>query len=111
MQHITYATTKLLLLISLAALLIVGCNSNDADELTLLIGPEITGCQAEGVRHCMQVQFEAGGEVELFPNPIVGFQYEQGFNYEVRVRRTPIEDTMFDFEYELIEIVSKEEAY
>lgn len=99
-----------LILLLLFGLFLIGCGRNE-NEVTLFIGPEIVGCQGEGVRHCMQVRYAADGEVELFPNPIIGFEYEQGFNYEIRVRRTPIEDEMFEFEYELIEIVSKEEGY
>ena len=98
-------------LLLLLGLFLIGCGSADTNEITLFVGPEIVGCQGEGVRHCMEVRYAADGEVELFPNPIIGFEYEQGFNYEVRVRRTPIEDAMFEFEYELIEVVNKEAAY
>lgn len=98
--------------ISLLILLgLVACGSKD--DMTLFIGPEIVGCEGQGVRHCFQTKSDLNeAEWTLYPNPIEEFEYEQGFVYEILVAPIVIENEeegMVVAEYVLIEVVSKVE--
>jgi hypothetical protein len=88
---------------------LVACGS--ANEVTLFIGPEIVGCEGQGVRHCLQTKTDSDEpEWTLYPNPILDFEYEQGFVYELRLERIEevvVEEGMMPAEFRVIEVVSK----
>ncbi|WP_420629039.1 META domain-containing protein [Candidatus Leptofilum sp.] len=84
----------------------------DANEeaKTLFVGPELVDCVGVAPQKCMQVKDSLDGEWTLFYDQIVGFEYEPGFEYELRVTETEIENPPADgssIEVALVEIVSK----
>ncbi len=83
------------------------------EEKTLWIGPQLMDCVGVAPMKCMQVKESEDGEWTLFYSQIDGFDYEEGYNYTVRVSVTERENVPADassLEYSLIELISKESA-
>ncbi|WP_420640770.1 META domain-containing protein [Candidatus Leptofilum sp.] len=77
---------------------------------TLFVGSELVDCVGVAPQQCMQVKDSLDGEWTLFYDQIVGFTFEPGFEYELRVTETEIENPPADgssLEVALVEIVSK----
>ena len=106
-QNLLYIGLLLLAIVILALRLTGGGSS---DQTVLIIAPEITGCVGEGIRHCMQIKYDAAEpEWTLYPNIIDGFDFEPGYEYELlveEVERGDRMDTGFPY-YRLVEIVNK----
>ncbi len=84
--------------------MLAACQSQTEGKL-LIVHPEITGCMDYGVRHCMQVKFaETDEEWILFPFEIDGFEFEQGYEYALRVA---VEKDGDEDRYSLLAIESK----
>ncbi|MGB0386655.1 MAG: DUF4377 domain-containing protein [Ardenticatenaceae bacterium] len=86
--------------------------ANMAVEKTVFIGAEQADCQAGvgGPRKCLLIKDDPNAEWELFYDQIAGFEWEEGIEYELRVRITPVENSPVDASlvtYELIEIVNQ----
>ena len=80
------------------------------DSKTLFVGPELVDCVGVGPQECMQVREDAESDWTFFYDQIVGFEYEPGFEYELLVRETEIENPPADgssIEVTLVEVVSK----
>jgi hypothetical protein len=88
-------------------------NSAMPYEETLFVGSTLAECVGVGPQTCMLVRNSPDQEWTYFYDGIKGFEYETGFEYELRVKVTPIANPDADassLEYELIEIVSKTPA-
>ncbi|MGB0388596.1 MAG: DUF4377 domain-containing protein [Ardenticatenaceae bacterium] len=82
-------------------------------EKTLFVGPEEVDCQGVAPQKCYLVKDDPNGEWEYFYDQIVGFEWEAGYHYELRVRITPVENPPADASsvtYELIELISQTPA-
>lgn len=80
------------------------------EEITLFVGPEKVPCVGEGPMECYQVKDTPDGEWRLFYNQIEGFQWEPGYNYELRLNVYQVENPPAggsSLRYELVEEVSK----
>ncbi|MCA9987528.1 MAG: META domain-containing protein [Anaerolineales bacterium] len=84
-----------------------------ATEQTLFVGPEQVDCTGVGPQKCLLVKESADAEYTYFYDAIVGFTWEEGFEYELVVRVVNIPEPPMDassLRYELVEIVSQTEV-
>lgn len=79
-------------------------------EKTLFVGAEQVDCMGVAPQTCLLVKDVDSAEWEYFYDAITGFEWEAGYEYELRVRIIPVENPPADASsvvYELIELVSK----
>ncbi|MDI1429377.1 DUF4377 domain-containing protein [Polyangium sorediatum] len=79
-------------------------------ETTLFVHAERVDCMGVGPMRCMQVREAENKEWERFYDRIEGFSYEEGYAYELRVKREPVANPPADGSSErtlLVKIVSK----
>jgi heat shock protein HslJ len=85
-------------------------STNMPVEKILFVGAEQVDCQGVAPQKCYLVKEEPNAEWEYFYDEIAGFQWEAGYEYELRVRVIPVENPPADASsviYELIEVVSQ----
>ncbi len=79
---------------------------------TWIIGPEFVDCEGgAGPQLCMRIRKSPDGEWQLFYGAIDGFEYEEGYQYEIVVQIDPVENPPADgssLQYTLVELVDKE---
>ena len=81
------------------------------EEVTLYVGPELVDCVGVGPMQCMLVKENPEDDYKYFYSQIEGFEFEPGYEYELRVLVTPVENAPADassLQYTLVEVVSKE---
>ncbi len=74
------------------------------------VGPELVDCVGVAPQKCMQVKTNPDDDYSFFYDTIDGFEYEEGYEYELRVLVEPVQDPPADapaLTYTLIETVSK----
>jgi heat shock protein HslJ len=105
---------KLLLLIAVltcASLVLAGCSPVPAAiEKSVYVGPFLVDCEGVGPQKCLLVKENPDDEYSLFYDQIEGFDYEEGYEYELRVREETVQDPPADasaIKWTLIEVVSK----
>jgi len=62
----------------------------NAGETTLFVHAERVDCMGVGPMRCIQVRELESAEWERFYGRIEGFSYEEGYAYELRVKREPV---------------------
>ena len=80
------------------------------EEISLYVGPQRVPCEGEGPQECYQVKETPDGEWQLFYDEIEGFEWEPGYEYELRVNVYQVENPPAggsSLRYELVEVVSK----
>ncbi len=85
-------------------------SSDQVEEITLFVGPELVDCVGVAPQQCLQVRENPEDNYQLFYDQIEGFDFAPGFEYELRVRREPVADPPADgstFRYALVEEVSR----
>lgn len=85
-------------------------NQKTVTEKTLFVGPQQVDCQGMFPQKCYLVKESPEEPWTYFYQQIEGFNWENGNQYELRVRVIPIENPPADsssIEYELIKIVNK----
>ncbi len=85
----------------------------EGDVVTMYVGPELAECTGAGPQMCMLVKYEPSADYQYFYNQIEGFEFEPGYNYELQVLVTEVENPPADgssLQYTLIEEVSKTPA-
>ena len=107
----------MLRVLTLAALLATlgACGSlePDRDFLTLYVAPNTVDCVGMVPQQCMLTKERPDDDWTYFYGEIVGFTYEPGFNYTLRVERRHIRNPPADgssYEYRLVEVLVKEAA-
>ncbi|MFN2161519.1 MAG: DUF4377 domain-containing protein, partial [Candidatus Promineifilaceae bacterium] len=83
------------------------------EEMTLYVGPELVDCVGAHPQTCMLVRESPDEEYQFFYGQIKGFDYEEGYEYELVVNVTDRENPPQDVspqEYTLVEVVSKTPA-
>jgi heat shock protein HslJ len=92
----------------------MACTSNTlVQSKTLFVSDHLVDCEGVGPQSCMLVKETAEAEWTLFYGQIEGFNYEEGYTYEILVSETQIENPPADgssIKYELKEIISKEKT-
>lgn len=71
-----------------ALLALSGCAATAAEkdqEKTLYVGPSLVDCVGVGPMKCMQVKDLPNAEWTYFYNGIQGFDYEEGYQYKLKV--------------------------
>jgi hypothetical protein len=117
-QQGTIVAGLMLLAMSLAACLeplapgqqIVAPATGQAQTITMYVGPKLVDCQGVAPQKCYQVKADPEDEYRLFYSPIQGFQYEPGYEYQLRVRVEPVDNPPADasaYSYALVDVVSK----
>lgn len=91
---------------ALAGIAIVGCSAErPGDESTsgvpgvereVLVAHFQVPCAGVGAQDCLLVRESADAEWEMRYDPIVGFEYEPGFEYRLAVREEPVENPPAD---------------
>ncbi len=85
-----------------------GDNTGDRQE-RLWIDSRTADCVGVGPRKCLRVKRSADADWQLFYDSIAGFDYQEGYDYEVLVRVSERPDPPTDASsliYELIEVTS-----
>ena len=62
-----------------------GSTGQDSTERTVYVGPELVDCANTGERQCLQLREGASGGWFYLNGAIEGFQYEQGYEYELQI--------------------------
>ena len=82
-------------------------------EKTIYVGPVLVDCEGEGPQKCMLVKEHSNEEYTFFYDQIAGLKYEEGFEYELRIREEPIKNPPAggsSIRWILVEVVSKTEV-
>lgn len=85
-------------------------SANMPVEKTIFIGAEQVDCQGVAPQKCYLVKEDLDAEWQYFYGDIVGFEWQAGVEYELRMRITPVENPPADAPsvmYELIEMVNE----
>ncbi len=111
-KHMPLQTKSILLFTLIILSVIIGCGWDEHIE-TLTIGPYEVDCVGAFEQECYLEFNEESQEWHLFYEGIVGFDFEPGFIWTLKVklkdRGTEIQD-VGRYAYHLVEIISKEEA-
>lgn len=81
------------------------------ETVTLYVGPELVDCTGVGPMKCMLVRRSPDEPYQYFYNPIVGFEFEAGYEYELEVAVTEVANPPADgssLRYTLVRVVNKE---
>ena len=84
--------------------------SNGQQGSTLFVGPNQVDCVGVGPQKCLLVKETLQGEYQYFYDGIEGFDWEPGFEYELLVQVTEVDNPPADgssLHYALIEVVAK----
>ena len=87
-------TTRLLATLFVASLFFLTACATDTsdDEKTFIVGPELVECTGEGPQLSMQVKENPEDDWQLFYSQLEGFNYEEGYQYVLRVSEQPVEN-------------------
>ncbi len=94
----------------LFAALISACGQDSTKEMRLVVGPQLIDCQGGPQGKCYQVKYSSNADWVNFPNVIQGFEWEAGYEYELRVKvieNRPRNSDFIFLSYELIEVIRK----
>ena len=82
----------------------------EGEAVTLFVGPNRVPCTGVAPQACYQVRQSPDAEWTLFYDEIQGFEYEPGFEYELKVlkeTRTNVPADASRFTWTLMEVVNK----
>lgn len=101
-----------LLCLMLLALLVSGAMAQEENpnELLIHISPIAGECVGEAPMPCMVIRELPDGELSFFYDEIAGFDYEAGYEYQLRVNTSEVENPPADassLAYELSEVVAQ----
>lgn len=102
---------KLIVIILFSGTLL-SCENNDISlvEKTLIIASKKVDCVGVEAQKCLLIKENENQEWNYFYDAITGFEYEEGFEYEITVTEQEIENPPQDgasLTYSLVEIISK----
>lgn len=83
------------------------------DIVTYYVASEKADCQTMIKTKCLQIKENEADDWEFFSSTIEGFNYEQGYEYKIEVRKEPIENPPADassIRYILVKEISKEKV-
>lgn len=97
-----------ILLFTLSTILFMSCSTS---HKTIYIAPEKRPCTGVGKMDCMLIKTDKGQENwQFFYNQIEGFDYEEGYEYELLIKETKIDNPPADassIKYTLVKVVMK----
>ena len=98
----------------LLLLLAISCGTAQSEEIrTLFIADHLADCTGVSEQKCMLIKEKPDEEWTYFYDKISGFDYEEGYTYEVRVKVEEVENPPADAsskKYTLTELVAKTPA-
>ncbi|MDX1413703.1 MAG: META domain-containing protein, partial [Candidatus Promineifilaceae bacterium] len=77
---------------------------------TVYVGPELVDCEGAGPQKCMQIKENPQDDYSLFYDQIEGFDFEEGYEYELQVKEEDVENPPADassIKWTLVEVVNK----
>jgi heat shock protein HslJ len=124
MSYLTGPRGRWLLAVVIVATALAGCMmpqvapepAPQADEeiVTMYVGPVQADCVGEGPQKCLLVkEGSPDGPYLMFYSEIEGFEWEEGYHYELQVRKTKVENPPAggsSIRYELVQVVNKTPA-
>lgn len=81
-----------------------------AERLEMEINDKRVDCQGSGQMKCLMVKFNRNDKWEYFYDHINGFDYKEGYTYNIIVNRTKLENPPQDasaYQYDLVKLVTK----
>ena len=78
-----------LIVVSLVACGRKGSTVQESMERTIYVGPQLVDCAGTGERQCLQLREGVTGGWFYLNGGIEGFQYEEGYEYELQIREDP----------------------
>lgn len=91
--------------------MIMACTSNtEVQSKMLIVADHLENCVGVGPQSCMLVKENPDDEWTFFYDQIEGFDYEEGYTYELLVNEVPVANPAADassIRYELKNIISK----
>lgn len=94
----------------LALLVAAGCGE---DRVVLYVGSERVPCTGVAEQQCLLVRRDPDDDWEYFYDGIRGFDYEEGYEYTILVRRERVDPVAADassIRYTLIRILHRKEV-
>lgn len=88
----------------------MSANLTPVRQQTLFVGPEQADCVGVGPQKCLLVKENADDDYTFFYDQIIGFEWEEGYDYELLVAVSDIANPPADasaLRYELVEVVSQ----
>lgn len=85
-------------------------STSDVEIVTMFVAPEKVECVGVAPQECLQVRYALNEDYQLFYSSIEGFDYEPGYDYELLVQKTPVDNPPADgssIQWTLVEVVSK----
>ncbi|MFN2136716.1 MAG: META domain-containing protein [Candidatus Promineifilaceae bacterium] len=70
--------------------------SNAGLEKTIFVGPELVDCVGVGPQQCLMVKEDPNGEYMMHYDPIEGFNFEPGYEYELIILEETVENPPAD---------------
>lgn len=103
------------LLVALFFLAVNTCEDPSAEAQnktkTLYIDAQLADCEGVGPQKCMKIKENPDEQWSLFYDGIEGFDFQEGYTYQIKVQITPVTNPMADassLHYKLIKVLSKE---
>ena len=87
--------------------------ATESSIVTLYVAPKLVNCVGVVPRKCMLVREAGEQNYTYFYDTIEGFDYQPGYNYKLRVRKTRIENPPMDassIQWTLVEQLEKTPA-
>ena len=81
-----------LLIAMFLVLLLAACGGGSGVEKNILVAPTMVECQGEGPQMCLLIKEDAEDDWQLWYQPIEGFDYQEGFLYELTVEEKTVDD-------------------
>ena len=104
-----------LILVSIFLLTIFSCDNSDNSSISeniYIVASKQLDCEGVGKQKCFLVKKNQEDNWQFFYSSIIGFEYQEGFEYELLVSEKEIENPPQDsssVEYTLVKVKSKVE--
>lgn len=103
---------KQLLIIFVTVLCISSCEDSEKNlgkEKTYTVASKRIDCEGVATQKCYLIKKNGEQNWNYFYSEIIGFNYEEGFEYELLISETPIENPLQDtssIAYKLLKVIS-----
>lgn len=98
-------------LLALVSVVVAACGPlGGSGEMTVYVGPYLVDCVGVAPQKCLLVKEKPGDDWNMHYDPIQGFDYEPGYEYELRILEEQVENPPADassLRWTLVEMVSK----
>lgn len=85
--------------------------AEEAVEKTIYVGPELVDCVSVAPQKCMLIKENQDADYTLFYDQIVGFDYEEGYEYKLVIKEEQVVNPQADassIKWTLVSVESKE---